>query len=253
VNTLVDTQVLSYYFKGFGDDIRDDKLTISSITANEFLLAQSTETNEPDYYVLDPARYVKIYAIPEHYKNPKWIKMGKRRTDQIIIDFGNQFLPYREFGSKAISGVINKKLLSLYALSISHLQKQKQKYLMKRLEYITNKSYYCYPLNKLIIDRGLYLFSRFINEYNCKGNIHNTVNDILILATAITHKTKFLTYDKLLNRFASEYYNIPIYNEEDKLLIDFSSHKSLEKSKNEESKGYINRGWSYSFYNKTVM
>jgi hypothetical protein len=37
--------------------------------------------------------------------------------------------------------------------------------------------------------------------------------------------------------------------DEDELLIDFSE-KPLDRRKNRESKGYINKGWSYAVRNK---
>lgn len=259
MNTIIDTQILSYCFKGFGYDIHDHNLAISSITANEFLLAQPREANYPDYYIIHPARYPHLLQlegnssrISDHFGNPKWAKMSGQRTDKVIIDFGNQFSPYREFGNEAISVIINDKELDLYKISISHLPKQKQKYLKKRLKYIIDGNYYCYSLNKSIIEQALYLFSQFIFEHNCKENIRNTINDLLILATAINHGKQFLTHDNLLNRFASEYYNAPIHKERNEILIDFSIQQTLERKKNEESKGYINRGWSYSFSNNRI-
>jgi hypothetical protein len=92
------------------------------------------------------------------------------------------------------------------------------------------------------------LFAEFTSEHNCKGNVRNTVNDILILATAIDRQKKFLTHDNLLNRFAAEYYEAPTHKDKNELLIDFSE-KVAEKRKNRESKGYINKGWSYAVHN----
>ncbi|MEH2242710.1 hypothetical protein [Nostoc sp.] len=108
-----------------------------------------------------------------------------------------------------------------------------------------DNGYYCYSLTKSSVKQALSLFSEFTSEHNCKDNVRNTVNDILILATAIDKEKKFLTDDNLLNRFAAEYYEAPIHEDKDKLLIDFSE-KVVEKRKNQESKGYINRGWSYA-------
>lgn len=125
------------------------------------------------------------------------------------------------------------------------MPKQKQKYLLKRLKYILDNGYYCYSLTKSAVEQGLNLFSEFTSEHNCKDNVRNTVNDILILATAIDREKKFLTHDNLLNRFAAEYYEAPIHEDKDELLIDFSE-KVVEKRKNKESKGYINRGWCYA-------
>jgi len=256
VDTIVDTQVLSYCFKNVGYNIHNQKFAISSITANEFLLAQSPSSDRPDYYVIHPAIYSHLlhsegtpFWVRSHLGNAKWARMGTQRTDQVIIDFGNQFLPYREFGNEAISEIINNKYIELYQISIPHLSKEKQKYLKKRLKYILDNNYHCYSLNRLTIEQALELFSHFIAKHNCKNNVRNTVNDILILATAIEGGKKLLTDDNLLNRFAAEYYDAPIKRDANELLIDFSGKPTVERKKNRESKGYINRGWSYSLHN----
>lgn len=252
MDLIIDTQILSYRFKGVETGLHDAKLAIASITANEFLIAQSKESEQPDYYIIHPARYPNLeysFSNLEHFSNPKSARLGARRTDQVIIDFGNQFSAYREFGNEAISEIINEKKIDIYKLSISHLPKQKQKYLLRRLKYILDSGYYCYSLTKSSLEQALSLFSEFVSEHNCKGNIRNTVNDLLILSTAIDREKKFLTNDNLLNRFAAEYYEAPVYQREDELLIDFSE-KPLEKRKNRESKGYINKGWNYAVRNK---
>jgi predicted nucleic acid-binding protein len=244
MNMMVDTQILSYRFKGIDKDIHSKTWAISSITANEFLETQPKDSKKPDYYIIHPARYPHLFDILD----AKHAKMGEHRTDQVIIDFGNQFPAYIEFGNEAISEIINHKKLGIYKLSISHFSKQKQKDRLKKLMYILDNDYQCYSLTKSALEEGLSLFSQFTSKHNCKANIRNTVNDILILATAIDRKKVLLTHDKLLNRFAAEYYEVPIEQDKNELLIDFSK-KAVDQSKNRESKGYINSGWSYAVRN----
>ncbi|MFG6097340.1 hypothetical protein SPB21_18895 [Leptothoe sp. ISB3NOV94-8A] len=251
MDLIIDTQILSYRFKGIETGIHDARLAIASITANEFLIAQAKESKQPDYYIIHPAKYPNLEYSPSNldlFSNPKSAKLGARRTDQIVIDFGNQFSAYREFGNEAVSEIINEKKIDIYKISISHLPKQKQKYLLRRFKYILDSDYYCYSLTKTSLEDGLRLFSEFVSKYNCKGNVRNTINDLLILSTAINRKKKLLTNDSLLNRFAAEYYEAPIHQNENELLIDFSE-KLLKKTKNRESKGYINKGWSYALRN----
>ena len=252
MDIIVDTQVLSYRFKGSEKEVQGNSLAISSITASEFLEAQPKESKQPDYYIIHPARYPYFlhvegssFSIADHFGNPKWAKMGTRRTDQMIIDFGHQFSAYREYGNEAISEIINENKLEFYKLSISHLPKEKQKYLLKRMNYILDSGYYCYALTKTVVDNALNLFSEFVSQHNCKGNIRNSVNDILILSTAIDREKKLLTRDNLLNRFAAEYYEVAVYKDNDEILIDFSEDIIKEK-RSRESKEYINKGWSYA-------
>lgn len=259
VDLIVDTQILSYQFKGVEKYIHNRVFAISSITASEFLVTHSKNSEQPDYYIIHPARYFHpLYVegsgsgVPEHIGNPKWARMGAHRTDQVIIDFGNQFPAYREFGNEAISEIINEKKLGIYKISIAHLPKQKQKWLLRRLKHILDSNYHCYSLTKSAIDNALSLFSEFVSEHNCKGNIRNTINDLLILSTAIDREKKFLTNDNLLSRFAAEYYKAPVHKDDDQLLIDFSE-KQVKRRENRESKGYINNGWSYALRNNRAF
>ena len=113
---IVDTQILSYRFKGLEDNIHGRSLAISSITANEFLTAQPKDSKQPNYYIIHPARYPYLLEGDgsQYFGNPKWAKMGAHRTDQVIIDFGNHFSAYREFGNEAISQIINENKLYIY-------------------------------------------------------------------------------------------------------------------------------------------
>ena len=108
------------------------------------------------------------FSIPDHFRSPKWAKMGARRTDRIIIGFGNQFSAYREFGNEAISEIINDNKLEILKLVLLSLPKQKQKYLLRRCKYIFDSGYYCYPLTKSGVDKALSLFLEFVSEHNCK-------------------------------------------------------------------------------------
>lgn len=253
--TIIDTQVLSHWFKGTETRPSAQEISISAITANEFLLAQPQDADRPDYYVLHPAKYSHLviaepgHLAPDLIGNPKWAKRGDRRTDHIVVDFGNQFPPYREFGCEAISEIVNKELPKLYKMSIAHLPKDKQKYLRKRLRFILDSDVSCYPLNATTIDTGLTLFSDFTSQYSCKKNVRNTLNDIFILATAITRGVPLDTHDSLLNRFAADHFSAPIEKDADRIVIDFSTEESRDNTRSRESKGYINRGWSYSVRN----
>ena len=257
--SIIDTQVLSHWFKGTGTRPSSQEVSISAITANEFLLAQPQDANRPDYYVLHPAKYGHLamaepgYFAPDHIGNPKWAERGFRRTDQVVIDFGNQYPSYREFGCEAISAIVNEKLPELYKMSIAHLPKDKQKYLRKRLRFILDSDVSCHPLNSATIEVAMALFSDFTAQYSCKDNVRNTVNDILILATAVIRGVPLVTHDSLLNRFAADNFSAPVKEDADGIVIEFSSEEAKHNTRSRESKGYINRGWRYSVRNNRAV
>ncbi len=85
---------------------------------------------------------------------------------------------------------------------------------------------------------------QFLDKYEAKQNHRNTVNDILILSTAVEHSAPLLTEDSLLRRFAAEILGAKCHEQQSKeLIIDFTTPEVVDRRKPLESKGYINRGW----------
>lgn len=93
------------------------------------------------------------------------------------------------------------------------------------------------------------LFSEFVSEYECKDNVRNTINDILILSTAIGTRSQLVTKDSVLNRFAAKHYGAAIAELGGNLHLNFADEANPIQSASKESKGYVNRGWSYSLRN----
>jgi predicted nucleic acid-binding protein len=243
---IIDTQILSYLFKGSAADNSRAASAISSITANEFLLTNAKPSRRPEYFVVNP-----VYVGGAHlsartiFDHPKWPERANWLTDEMIIDFNGEFQPYREFGSLAIAKVINERLQLVYSLSISRLSKTKQKLLKERFEYILQQGLVCYAVDETTLKIGMDLFQRFLEKHTPKADIRNTVNDMLILSTAIRHKKQIATADKLLNRFVAEVYNVPIREGADGIVIDFSIVPAVRRRRGSESKGYLNRGWRF--------
>ena len=245
---IIDTQILSF---GFKEKIELDNqiYAISSITANEFLLIYGSDPLSANYYIPHP----KIYNVPvvghvqiPSLMHPKWAKRAKQRTDTYTIKFNEDFPDLIEFGSQALSVLINERNLWLYDQVIQTMQKTKRKYLRKRIRYIMEKEIVCIPLNSEIIDISFNILSIFLKTYNPKKNFRNTYNDILILSTAIWNKAKLITDDNLLNKLSTEIYGGTIKKKNDySIQVDFSDNSSVVKKNSKESKGYINRGWHY--------
>lgn len=245
---ILDTQIISYCYSGHWKPDKAKLSEISAVTAAEFLLFHTRENGKVDYYVINPERYGIIHSTYfEHARNLKWAKMGARRTDSIIIDFSSDFQPYRIFGNYSITSVINKRNIGAFKLSILHLDKDKQKNLKKKMDFLLDNKVQCHNLNEDTCDIALGLFMNFQEYITPKDNIKNTVNDLLILSTAIARKIPILTMDKVLGKFAAEEHSGKILTDSESLTVDFSTEVDSKANKSRESKGYINRGWSYSF------
>jgi hypothetical protein len=203
---------------------------------------------KPDYYILPPNRYWESQSNPlhhfqtYHWGNKKWAQMGGRRTDQLILSFGSELPQYIEYGSLAIASLLNNRYVDLFSLCVSHLQKAKQKYLITRCKFICDNGIRCVPLTKAIAQVGLNVLSAFRDRYTLKGNVRNTINDILIFSTAFHHKLRLRTDDCLLNRFSSDYLGGMTRTRYGILEVTFPNEGEI-KPCSQESKGYINRSW----------
>jgi hypothetical protein len=176
--------------------------------------------------------------------NPRQLAaFRKHRTDQITLDFGPDIPAYIEFGSIAITHLINDRHDQLYQASISHLAKSTQKKLITRFRFLLEQSVSCVALTPPIATMGLNLLAQFMDCYQPKDNMRNTINDVLVLATAIKNDAHLLTSDNLLTRFAAEVMSAQTFVQGKDLTIDFSSPAPTDRRKPLESKDFFNRGW----------
>jgi len=242
---ITDTQILSYYFKG-AMALQEEPVRISSITAAEFLLIQSAEHNTANYYPILPSkRFFDGLGAPVRvgFDSRLQAARGKRRTDQLILGFGPSVPTYVEFGSIAITQLINLRCDHLYLASISPLAKATQKKLAAKFRFLLDHDVFCFALTPFIASVGLNLLGLFMDRYQLKTNKRNTINDVLVLATAIHHEMGLFTKDSLLTRFAAEVMAAPLAADGDCLHVDFSLPGAVDRRKSLESKGFVNRGW----------
>jgi predicted nucleic acid-binding protein len=225
---ITDTQVLSYYFKGAAP-VPAGPVRISSITAAEFLLVQSPQPTKANYYPILPSRLRHTLTaepgadspLRAHFHSRRHAANGKRRTDQLVLDFGPSLPVYIEFGSVALTQLINERHEALYLSGIRHLEKVHQKLLRDRFRFLLDTDVTCVAATPAIATVAMNLLSEFLERYQPKQNTRNTINDALVLATAIECEAALLTEDDLLRRFAAELAGAPCTVESDQLLLDF--------------------------------
>lgn len=250
IPTVTDTQVLSYYYSGALPS-PEETVRISSVTAAEFLLIQSPEHNKANYYPLLPSRYRHwsrggdmLSLNRRHvFDSKKHAASGKRRTDQLILNLGPTVPPYIEYGCHAISQLINDQREELYLACVSHLDKDRQRLLRDKFRFLLELRAQSLPAMPIVVDIALNLLAAFQDRYQLKENVRNSVNDMLILATAIHHESMLRTQDNLLRRFAAEMMGVNFTIQQGLMLIDFSIATAKQRRISLESKGYINRGW----------
>ncbi len=237
---ITDTQILSYYYKG-AECISNYPITISSITAAEFLLIHSKKPNKANYYPILPSM---CRCSGHFFDSRKHASLGKHRTDQLLLNFGGHLPSFVEFGSIAISQIINEGLEKLYLDSICHLDKEVKKKLSARFYFLIKAKVQCLPVTKQIASKGMELLSKYLDSYVAKKKLRNTINDVLILATAIQLSSPLYTKDNQLRRFTAGLFGAERREQQPVgLVFDFSAPTPSDRRKLLESKGYINRGW----------
>ena len=125
---IVDTQILSYYFKG-RLTIPSCPIRISSITAAEFLLVQAPQPSRANYYPILPSmfRHVVFGSLQQNIplavslRSRRSGAFGKGMTDRLVLDFGASLPSFIEFGSYALTLLINEGHEQLYRSSVAHL------------------------------------------------------------------------------------------------------------------------------------
>jgi hypothetical protein len=239
---FVDTQVVSYSKKGTTSrSIRGAK--ISSITASELLLVYGDKRTAAKYYVpaLSPIHLGTASLGSMKRDHP----FGKNFTDSIVFNFGRDFEPLKEFGSNAISKMVNERNLELLRQSILFLDKKVQKYIREDFAFLVDNEIECVPLSLDTIEAGYRYLKAFQSSgEKIKTTFRNTWNDLLILSTAEIHGEKLWSEDNQLNRFAASSFGEFREAEQGTLEITMRpASLDSERTTSRESKGYINAGW----------
>jgi hypothetical protein len=164
--------------------------------------------------------------------------------DRLIFNFGRDFPALIEFGSRAVAAIVNDRNHAAFAGVLSSLDKAFQKRMRPRFAFLCSEVLECVPLTRETADVGIRLLDGFSQQHSLKGNFRNSVNDMMILAAAISSKDDLLTEDSLLARFAASVRGAPFTEERGGTLrINFGRGLATRSTQTRESKGYINRGW----------
>lgn len=243
---ILDTQIISYASKGQSEYLMPGE-TISSITASEFLQLQNPSHTHANYYVPILGTNHRPYSRLKPILQKRNRKFTKLITDSIVINFGTDHPSIVEYSNLALSLTINNQDASLFYDSICTLPKEKQKLIRGRFNFLLKNRISCVPINKEIIDAAHGLLFKFEQTHNPKNNFRNTWNDIMILSTAMASSAVLVTEDNELNRFAASQYPCQLESIGNMVTMDFSVNRTTILGPQEESKGYINRGWAASF------
>ncbi len=232
---MIDTQILSYAYKGRGSAVSSPR--IPSVAAHEFL-----EVYDPDsttrfrYYI----KYLSGRHLGAPAVSPSHWKVGA--IERLVLDFGGDCPLLIEFNSRATAAIINDRNGLAFAHILSSLDKALQKKLRPRFTFLCKRISECVPLAPQTAEIGIQLLWDFVQHHSVKANFRNSVNDMMILATAIAGHEQPLTEDNLLARFAAAQQQAPLRQVGRGLIeIDFERSMEVGQRLSNESKGYITR------------
>lgn len=238
---LVDTQIISEMYKAK----HRAKVSFPSVVANEFLEVYGDSHSKPLFFlplidVQGSSRAIhRSMILGFHQQRP----FSSRSSDRLVMSFNNEYPDIVEFGSRAIANAVNEKDLEVFRIATNGLPKQEQRRRLERFRYLASVEAECVPLSEPAVEIAFNLLFEFTKTNALKANFRNSLNDILILATAIRANDQLRTKDSLLARFAAKRYGASALPTAGDLIVDFSANPNSSHQKSKESKGYINRGW----------
>jgi hypothetical protein len=221
---------------------------ISSVAVSELLLVYDGTRTAANYYVpVISRRHLMSHLGPLNRDHP----FSRHLTDRIVFDFGKDFDPILEFGSKAIAKMVNGKNVGLLRQSVAFLGKNRQRIIRENFDFLVENEVHCVPLTPRIVKSAYQLLWNYqCGGRNLKTSFRNSWNDLLILATAQTSEVRLLTQDSELNRFAAS--AVGTFSKSESDILDIRPNavpRIRSKDSTGESKGYINRGWQATFDN----
>jgi hypothetical protein len=213
---------------------------------------QGSDPKKAHYYIPTHYRFPPLFTSAMLYEGFVHIKRSrpfkKDLTDSVVMEFGREHGSIFEYSNLALANVINNKRMDAFRASIGHLDKEEQKMLRMRCQFLFDNELQCIPLNKEILDRSFLLLQEFMEQHNVKQNFRNSWNDMLILATALFSGADLVTKDNELNRFVAKRYAPFLAHEGLFLHLSFGKVEISRRQSSRESKGYINHGWKARFH-----
>ena len=197
MGVIRDTQIASRYIKEMSRPPVGE-IMISSVTAGELLEVHSKGRDLPNFYPRFVLHGMHVPLLGGTVKNSHMAKRAMQ-VDRIILSFGGKYPDHVEYGSFAISQLINGRNMYGFRSCVSHMSKKERLRRINVFASMLELGVRCVPLRRQTADVAMNIFSKF--RYQPKENIRNTINDMLVLATASRAGICLHTEDDLLRRF----------------------------------------------------
>ncbi|MEV3921680.1 hypothetical protein [Actinomadura coerulea] len=245
-----DTQLLVHASEG-RTSLNSSDAWISSVVAQEFLLFQKSGGARNGYYLplvskRDRGLWESQALVSYARSHPPTARLrsGKRRTDSLILEFGDTFPTAVEYSHQALANALNARMVSFILTYAECLDIASQRTIKSRLRFLCDVGIKCKPLTERSAHLAQCLLHDFAERYTIKKNFRNTLNDIMILAVALDERARLLTDDRLLAIFSEDFLTATVRGSEKKYDIDLSGDVGrIDRRPPLESKAYINSRW----------
>lgn len=242
---FLDTQVVSYAQSGARPiDVRNQ--LISSVVANEFLNAYSSNPTRANYYVTQQDSWLSGNPMSQHSLMGEHLSktsVRKRLAAGLVIDFGNAFPTRIEFNRFGIADAINTRNRTTIRRAIEVSRVHNPRTILSRFDFLIDSNIHCHSLMEDDVRCAMSLLAAFTALFELKDDFLNSFNDLLILATAARWKAALHTEDSLLSRFVARQFGLSPLALNGLTSIDFAGTEPKHRRRALGSKGFINCAW----------
>lgn len=245
---FIDTNILYYKYANKKYPVQVKGQNIVSINALEFLRNIEKVHNNRAKYHIPVASVGHIFMHGEFMRaHNRDRPFPKHVSDAIIFDFKQDYDSYALYNNETMTDVVNSKMKELFQLSISFMGKEEYKEIKSKFSFLIKNDITVHSISETEIATSYDLLDRFLKKHSIKEDFRNSWNDLLILAKVINIGGNLISTDKLLNNFAAKEFSASIKKNNDFIEFQFpsTSVKSDDDWFKKESKGYINRGWTF--------
>lgn len=204
---IVDTQLLDRI--EIGDLAMDAPWSVSSVTAQEALNMQ-VPTTEDRYRIALPLLSGMHMLDSAPCRGTFWLDHARsqpisRRADRQVLRLSPTAADRLEIGHASVAAAHRDGLDTLASAYLSVLPETQRKHAVRRWRLLRNQASEVIPLDAGVAARGVALLGDFLDSgRKPKPVLRNTVNDMLILATALERGRPLATLDGTLRDFYAE-------------------------------------------------
>jgi hypothetical protein len=203
------------------------------------------------YYTEPHSRrtYQHVKFFVPNFKNIAHERLGdawhprifKRSSGQIQFYFHNEYPTVFEYNSNGLATAVNDARFDAIGLAIEPLSRREKQRIRLIWSFLVENGVRCQPIGTSIAGHAMNLVAFVGARYTFKPNFRNSLNDLIVFATALQLGLEVATADKLLARIIAEYAGVSTVEGDDVVRLSFAGAQEQER---EPKQTYKNRGWA---------